>query len=239
MNYFQILILSFLPSEMEKPVEDPVQTMVVCKECNCIVEDLESCSECGKSLVVDLCNVADTQQIKPQFRKREITPLGMFLKEQKQNLKKSDSTRKLNLSNAMKSWRNLSQEEKLKYNELSLRDKEHVQSQKNISDVDVENVKKARKKVKNKNDADRKAIERKNIEIMKKDLESSKNLVNSMLIDKRKALLDLDKDLAECKERKQTLSRTVLVSDKLLEVKKEKLKVIKRDYKELFSRRNL
>ena len=60
-----------------------------------------------------------------------------------------------------------------------------------------------------------------------------------MLIDKRKALLDLDKDLAECKERKQTLSRTVLVSDKLLEVKKEKLKVIKTDYKELFSRRNL
>ena len=48
-DYFQILILSFLPSEMDKPVEDPVQTMVVCKESNCIVRDLESCSECGKS----------------------------------------------------------------------------------------------------------------------------------------------------------------------------------------------
>jgi hypothetical protein len=231
---------------MEKPDSEPVQIMIACEQCNFLSEDLTACSECGNSLVIDISgNVEDGLNLGKEVlqtklnRKREITPLGMYLKEQKKNLKELKSARNLDLASAFQSWGKLSEEEKAKYKQMSLRDKELVRSQAGRKEtLFAADEKKERNRIKNMKDAERMAIERKNIEMLKKDVHCSKTLVSAMLVEKREALLGLDKDVGCCQEEIENLSRELLVSEKLVEVKKGKLRLLKKEYKELFVRRN-
>ena len=91
----------------------------------------------------------------------------MYLKEQKKNLKELKSARNLDLASAFQSWGKLSEEEKAKYKQMSLRDKELVRSQAGRKEtLFAADEKKERNRIKNMKDAERMAIERKNIEML-------------------------------------------------------------------------
>ena len=92
---------------MENPVCEPYQIMMVCEQCNFLSEDLTTCSQCGHSLVQNIAgngkngSIPDKESFQTSScRKREITPFGMYLKEQKQDLKKNKSSQNLDLNSA-------------------------------------------------------------------------------------------------------------------------------------------
>eukprot|EP00092_Neocalanus_flemingeri_P027576 GFUD01029918.1.p1 GENE.GFUD01029918.1~~GFUD01029918.1.p1 ORF type:complete len:228 (+),score=59.51 GFUD01029918.1:135-818(+) len=216
-------------------VSEVGQFVVLCERCNFLSEDLTSCSQCGNMLIQTGQNSSDTEDDggieDQQTRKREINPLGMYLRE----LKKSG---KVDLNLAYKNWKDMDEESKVVYNEMSLKDKESLNSKVGIKEkVHQSEAQKAAKSIKKEKDAKKKAFDRKNMENLKQDVKTSKTLLSSMIAGKREALADIEIELVRGQEEVDNLSRELLLTEKLVEAKKEKLIGIKKEFKELFARK--
>jgi hypothetical protein len=249
---------------LEKP--DHVQVVILCDICQELSEDL-ICSNCG-NLLLEISNeesgsafssqpsiqtpiqedelskhkpsnIQDQEnpsQHKPD-RKREVNSLGMYLQEKKQKLTMNN---KLDLDAAFSSWRKLSEEEKAKYKQMSIEDRNKLNSQavkEKSSDVSQNNIEK--KRAKNVQDAKAKAIKRKQVDHLKEDVNASRTLLNSMIAGKKEALANIEEDVVACNKELDNLSREIVVSVKLKNVKKDNLEVLKKEYKELFARHKL
>ena len=209
---------------MEIIADDTVEIMVVCEQCYYLKGDLAAC----------MCENSQPHQV---GRRREITPLGMYLKELKVNRQKNGLTLKVNLKGAFKEWKEMSEEKKAKYKELSILDKEEVKSGNiNRGKKDDDDEKSKKKGLKNKADRERMASDRQYVKMLLKDFTSAKAIAGKMIAEKRAVLLSLEKDISEGQDKKENLSRVLTVSEKLVEVKIEKLKKMKKEYRELFSR---
>eukprot|EP00092_Neocalanus_flemingeri_P087827 GFUD01110897.1.p1 GENE.GFUD01110897.1~~GFUD01110897.1.p1 ORF type:complete len:223 (-),score=77.59 GFUD01110897.1:150-818(-) len=216
--------------------QEPVQFLVLCERCNFQSEDLASCSQCGNNLIQIEQNSSVTEDevdLEDQpTRKREINPLGMYLRE----LKKSG---KVDLETAYKNWRDFDEEQKAVYEEMSLQDRESLKSKVGSKEKVLQSeAQKVAKSIKKKKDAEKKAFDRKKIVNLKKDFNTSKILLSSMIADKREALADVEKDLIRCNEEVDNLSKELMISEKLVEAKKEKLVRMKKEFKELFAKHN-
>ena len=229
---------------MEHQDLETYEVAMLCKECSCLSENLTVCSQCGHSME-EAATTPDSsisggevpQTLK--IRKREITPYGMYLKELKLNLEQKNISKNIDLVSAHKNWSNLSDEETAKYKTMSLEDKQYIKAQAGREKVDIIVKKKKAERLilKRKKDAERMVVEREKVKMLNEDVEQSKKIIHTMLADKRAALLDLDKDIDEYKEQLENLSKELTVSEKLVLVKRDKLSLLKKDYKELFSKR--
>ena len=154
-------------------------------------------------------------------------------------MEQKNISKNIDLVSAHKNWSNLSDEETAKYKTMSLEDKQYIKAQAGREKVDIIVKKKKAERLilKRKKDAERMVVEREKVKMLNEDVEQSKKIIHTMLADKRAALLDLDKDIDEYKEQLENLSKELTVSEKLVLVKRDKLSLLKKDYKELFSKR--
>ena len=165
-------------------------------------------------------------------RKREVNSLGMFLMERKQNLKKGA---KLDMDAEMKTWRNMCKEDKAKYIEMSIEDKKRLKKPVAKEKSNEEDIIE-KKKAKNMKDAKVKAERLGKLNEMKADFQASVGMMQSMIVEKKASIAELDKDIITCDSVLENIQRELTVSDKLLSVKSTNLAVLKKEYKELYSR---
>ena len=217
-----------------------------CDKCQGLSEEL-SYEHCGNIMVEVVKDATEFSQQRtnaknlegcspPKLkRRREVNPLGMYLKEQKDLLRKGNSSRKLDMVAARRTWKNMTEEEKAKYKEMSKKDRDTITRQ----DANEQSAKKIedmleKKKAKNKKDAEVKAIKRGQLDLMKVDVQSSRALLCGLIDEKRAAIADMDKDILHCDREFEDLTKEMVVFDKLLSVKKSNLLELKKEYKELF-----
>ena len=217
--------------------EHEVSIVVICEECGFLSEDLTACSSCGYETMrpcsdsVEMSSPENVVKLKSS-RKREINPYGMFLKEQKNNLKKANSEQKLNLDAVLKKWKNLKQEERVKYKEMSIEDKKCTAQKMKKTKKIKPDILKEQKRIKN---TKSKATERRKKKSIELDVQNLKPLLSIMIAEKKSALVALDKEITGCKGEIHNLSQELLVSKKMVKFKIEKLNVIKKEYKKLFA----
>ena len=209
----------------ENKSEGDFQVIVVCERCSSVSENLDDCLHCTRS---------GSPLVKPieTVRVREITPYGMYLKQLKLALKQKNTIQKIDLAIAHKNWIDLSEEDKFKYKNMSLEDKLKVQllaGKKSKADGQEKS-----KKIKRKNDSERMVINRGKEKVLKEDVKQSKKIVLEMLDIKKAALLGMNEDIAMTKDQIDDITRELEVTEKIVFKKKEKLKLIKKEFKELF-----
>ena len=220
-----------------------------CEECRGLSDDM-ICEHCGNIMVEVVNDVTELSQQKvkaqnldpgfspPTFeRRREVNPLGMYLKEQKDILRKGNGSRKLDMVAEMRTWRNMNTEGKAKYKQMSMNDRNTL-TRPDASEQSVEEIQDMleKKKAKNRKDAEVKAIKKRQVDIMKVDVQSSRALMYGWIHEKKASIADLDQDILHCDRELEDLSKEIVVSDKLLAVKKSSLVALKKEYKELFPR---
>jgi len=165
-------------------------------------------------------------------RKREVNSLGMFLMERKQKLKKGS---KLDMDLEMETWRNMCKDEKAKYKEMSIEDKKRLKKP-DVKQKADEGVVIEKKKAKNLKDSQVKAERLRSLNEMKVDVQTSVGMLQSMIVEKKASIAELDVDIVKCDSELENIQRELTVSDKLISVKSANLAGLKKEYKELYSR---
>ena len=223
------------------PSIESVLLVVLCDRCTGLSEDLNVCSHCGSVLLENSKPTEDegsSQQ--KRSRRREINPYGMYLYEQKLELRVKNSARKLDVDAALERWRNMSEEERIKYKMMSFEDRKSLKvgDDKETTVIESENVK-DRKRLKKEYDAKMVAVKRKKTDDLKRDADCSKILLKSMIAEKRVALADIEKEIVGFDKELEKLGTEMCVAEKLKGFKKEELNVQKKEYKKLFAKHNL
>jgi hypothetical protein len=253
-------------SNQTTPNEELVSTLDVeflCIQCNSFSEDLNKCTQCGEPVnggVVEVqivgnelkCQVAGENRSEDQVeaetseakeakgcksRRREINCFGMFLKEQKEISKKK--SQKLDSEVVSEIWSRMSDSEKARYKQQSLKDRDFIVARKVTQSkekkkIDTEDIVR-KKKMKNKKDTELKAQKREESAEMKKDLDCSRKMLDSMIVEKKDSSVSLTIEI-ELKDKEiEDVSNEIKLSEKLLLNKKERLVAIKKEYKELFN----
>ena len=224
---------------MDSNIES-VLLVVLCDRCTGLSEDLNVCSHCGNVLLENSKPTEDegsSQQ--KRSRRREINPYGMYLYEQKLELREKNSARKLDVDAALVRWRNMSEEERIKYKTMSFEDRKSLKVGDGKETTVIEENMKDRKRLKKEYDAKTVAVKRKATDDLKRDAECSKVLLKSMIAEKRVALAGIEKEIIGCDEELEKLSTEMNVAEKLKGLKKEELNVVKKEYKKLFAEHNL
>eukprot|EP00092_Neocalanus_flemingeri_P017143 GFUD01018540.1.p1 GENE.GFUD01018540.1~~GFUD01018540.1.p1 ORF type:complete len:268 (+),score=80.82 GFUD01018540.1:122-925(+) len=248
------------------------QVVFLCEQCNKVSEALNRCTHCEDTLMAemtlelpdhqdqvlieiqlaaDISEVyeaeIDEEKAQKKARKRprrEINSHGMYLVEQKEIYKKN--SQKLDMEVVLKNWENMSNLDKAKYEEQSVKDREakkrefeeeHGKSgikERKMSDDEVVEQE-LKKKIKNKKDLETKANKREEIKDLEKDVCCSKNILKSMIEAKKQTLEVLDQEIERNSKELDNTSKEVIVAEKLILKKKETLVLVKKEYKELFS----
>ena len=228
---------------------EPVQFMIIYDKCNGLSENVISCSLCGSSIldILDSENVSvspedqnkDAHQIlTPNLgRKREVNCLGMYLSERKKEVTKNKVSRKLDMAAELKAWAAFGPEDKKKYRSMSIEDrlklKEKAAELKSEDEIKSDIEKKKAKYIK---DAEAKNKKRKHVNKMMDDIETSRAMLDSMIEEKKEDLKNIENDLISLEKDLTDLSGQVMLTGKLINVKKEALEMLKKDYKELYSK---
>ena len=197
--------------------------VVICETCRSVSDNMEECTQCARSVCPNPIETA---------RVRKITPYGMYLKELKMTLKDKKPPQKMDLATAHRNWIDLSEEDKFQYKKMSLEDKLNVQclAGKKLKTDGHEKS----KEMKRKKDSERMVINRGKQNVLKEDAKQSRKIVLEMLDIKKAALLVMNEDIAMTKDQIDDITRELEVTEKIVFKKKEKLKLIKKEFKELF-----
>ena len=243
----------------------PLDVEFLCIQCNSFSQDLNKCTQCGEPVnggVVEVQvvgnelkgQVAEENRSEDQVedesseakeakgcksRRREINCYGMFLKEQKEISKKK--SQKLDSQVVSEIWSRMSDSEKAKYKQQSLKDRDFIVArkvtqfkEKKKKKTDTEDIVR-KKKMKNKKDTELKAQKREESSEMKKDLDCSRKMLDSMIVEKKDSSASLTKEIEFKDKEIEDVSNEIKLSEKLLLNKKERLVAIKKEYKELFN----
>ena len=162
----------------------------------------------------------------------------MFLKQRKQELTKRSKHIKLDMDAELKTWSNLSEEEKSKFKILSNEDRNTIiegTEMKCKSPLEIFN-KKLKIKAKNKKDSKVRSSKKKQMIIMEQDVTTSRSSLYRMINEKKEALTSIEKDLVTLDIEEEKLIVQADVTEKLIEVKKSKLEALKKEYRQLYSK---
>jgi hypothetical protein len=248
-----------LPIEANSNAVTSFEILFLCIQCNNFSEDLNNCRHCGnidlngvevqivsdetvQEVVenVDESKEAKSIEVEHKMRKREINCYGMFLKEQQEI--NGNSSKKLDIETMSVKWKGLSETEKAKYKQQSLEDREFLKTQSSsapikgkkrknlVEPVDVE----MKKKLRNKKDSEVKAQKREEIVELKQDVSCSKNILAGMIAEKIETLAKYIQEVETDAIELESISKEILVSEKLVKNKKETLAMYKKEYKELY-----
>jgi len=246
-------LFSYFVFTMESTQSEPesIELMIVCEKCKGLSENIISCSICGSS-ILDIPNSENVsvsvspddknedanQMLSPNLgRKREVNCLGMYLSERKKEVTKNNSSRKLNMEDELKAWDALGPEDKNKYKRMSAEDRlklkekaAEVKSEEEIKS-DIE-----KKRAKNVKDAVAKNKKRKQMNDKMDDIEASRTMIHNMIEEKKKTLEDIENNMIILEKEFTDLSGQVMLTGSLINVKKEALDKLKKDYKDLYSK---
>ena len=135
----------------------------------------------------------------------------------------------------------MTESEKAKYKQQSLKDRDFIVArkvtqfkEKKKKKTDTEDIVR-KKKMKNKKDTELKAQKREESSEMKKDLDCSRKMLDSMIVEKKDSSASLTKEIEFKDKEIEDVSNEIKLSEKLLLNKKERLVAIKKEYKELFN----
>ena len=243
--------------DVPKPVCDaeiPLEVAFLCIHCHNFSQDFYNCTSCGKlmSNVVDVKVVSEadnnhvtkviedkTETKKSRGRRREINCYGMYLKEQKElNL---NISKKLDSEAMVKKWKSLSDSEKAVYKSRSLEDKAYVKASNDTSERKYKKKKSEpdvvlnKKVLRNKRDTELKAQKRDETMEVKKDLFCARNMLTKMIAEKKANMLTLSNEVEVNEKEITDVSNEIRVSERLLKNKREKLSVVKKEYRELYA----
>ena len=230
---------------------DSAKLLMLCDSCHGLSEDVYTCAHCGNSILERTISVAEfvqgndeessavVDQAAPKTkRRREINCLGMFLKQRKQELTKRSKHIKLEMDAELKTWSNLSKEEKSKFKLLSNEDRNTIikgTEMKCESPLEILN-KKLKINAKNKKDSEVRSSKKKQMNIMEQDVTTSRSSLYRMINEKKEALTSIEKDLVTLDGEEEKLIVQADVTEKLIEVKKTKLDALKKEYRQLYSK---
>ena len=247
-------------NQEENDLTFPLHRAFHCIHCDTYSFDPNSCVNCGKLVpdsdlmnfgqlvsniievnVVDLNKAANVDS---KARKREINCYGMFLKEQKQL--NSKTSQRLDSEAMIKKWKGLDETEKDVYRKKAAEDKIFIMGKKSLSETKDEDSKKgsdeeerSKKNRRNKRDVEVKTKKRELFKETENDLSSAKLMLSCMIAEKEESLLVLGKSLEINEKEIARLSDENSLSARLLISKKEKLLVVKQNYKDLFSHNSI